>query len=317
MAIELQWLDWLRNNAEAHAAVGLGIGDDMAVLQIPPQPSIAASGAILVSSDMLLDSVHFNTGEHSFGEIGRKSLACSLSDCAAMAVRPLAATVSLAVPHDVGIEQLQELFRGMQTIASEFATAIAGGDTTSWAHPLAIDVAIVAVPVGDHPPIRRSGARPGDQLLATGALGGSLLGRHMTFVPRVREAIMLQGLFGDALHAMMDVSDGVSLDLSRMIAASAAGANLSECALLDVASPDAHRMAAADGRSVLDHVLSDGEDFELLIAADAAVSPQDLADAARRIGTTIREIGRVTESGFSLTRSDGKTVPLVPSGYCH
>lgn len=316
MAIELQWLDWLRTHAVAHPAVPLGIGDDMAMLRLS-EPRAGASGTLLLSSDMLLDGVHFDTTKHAFRDIGRKSLACSLSDCAAMAVRPLAATISLAVPRDARLEQLQELFHGMQTLANEFDTAIAGGDTTSWPHPLVIDVAIVAHPMDNSLPVRRSGAQPGDRLLVTGELGGSLLGRHLTFVPRVREAIMLREFLGDALHAMMDISDGISLDLWRMITASAVGATLSERALLGLASPDAHRMAATDGRSILDHVLSDGEDFELLIAADGATPSRDLADVSQRIGISLREVGRVTETGFALTRADGAIVPLVPSGYSH
>ncbi|MGB2984864.1 MAG: thiamine-phosphate kinase [Phycisphaerae bacterium] len=296
---ELEFVEWLRGQRRDHPAVKLGIGDDMAIVEALP-------GRILVSSDMILDGVHFDTGCQSLSQIGRKAIACSLSDCAAMAVRPVAATVSVALPTANPLTDAQELFRGMFAIADEYELAIAGGDTTRWDHPLAIDVAITAIPYDGIEPVTRSGAKPGDTLYVTGYLGGSLLGRHLGFTPRVREARTLADRLGERLHAMIDISDGLALDLWRMCRASNVGATLVERQLEPVISDDAKRAAIADGNTPLDHALGDGEDFELLLAVDG-----DVADT----GLTLHPVGQVTGGDLLLRRTGGGIEPLEPKGY--
>lgn len=299
--IELELVEWLRGQQREHPAVRLGIGDDMAVVESP-------SGLLLISSDMLLDGVHFDTSRHSLRQIGRKAIACALSDCAAMAVRPLVATVSVALSGGHGMADAQELYGGMLALAEEYQLAIAGGDTTRWDHPLAIDVATAAALYEGIEPVTRSGARPGDNLYVTGPLGGSLLGRHLGFTPRVHEARALADQLGDRLHAMIDISDGLGLDLWRMCEASKAGATLDEHQLEAVISDDAGRAAAADGGTPLEHALGDGEDFELLLA---------VAGDVRRPGVSLYPIGQVTETGLTIRRTDGRIEPLKPQGWVH
>lgn len=272
-------------------------------------------GRVLVASDMLLDGVHFDSTRHDLAMIGRKAIACNLSDCAAMAVRPLAAVVSVALPGAWTLAKAKELFEGMFAVADEFGLAIVGGDTTSWRHPLAIDVAITAVPYDGIEPVRRSGARVGDTLCVTGKLGGSLMGRHLTFTPRVTEARTLAGALGNRLHAMMDISDGLSLDLWRMCDASGVGAVLSERLLLEVVSDAAKRMSEADGRPALEHALSDGEDFELLLAVDPNAG--EPAEWSARLGVPIGPVGRITETGYGIELCDGRVETLQPKGYVH
>ena len=189
-ADELEFVEWLRSQQVDLPGVKLGIGDDMAIVQPP-------TGPVLLSSDMLLDGVHFDTKRHALSQIGRKAIACSLSDCAAMAVCPMAAMVSVAFPSSGTMDDAQELYRGMSAIAAEYELAIVGGDTTAWDKPLAIDVAIAATPYDGIEPVTRSSARAGDTLYVTGQLGGSLLGRHLSFRPRVGEARALAEAFGD------------------------------------------------------------------------------------------------------------------------
>jgi len=257
---------------------------------------------------MLLDGVHFDTSRHSFHSIGRKAIACSLSDCAAMAVRPLAATVSVVLPESMPLAKAEELQAGMFTMAAEFELAIAGGDTNRWSHPLAIDVAVTATPYPGIEPVRRFGARPGDMLYITGPLGGSLLKHHLAFTPRVREAERLSRRLGRRLHAMIDITDGLSLDLWRLCAGSKVGAELNERQLRGVISEDARQAAASSGRTPLDHALTDGEDFELLMAVDGEVTGTDIP---------LFRIGRITASGLTIARDDGKVEPLEPRGYVH
>ncbi len=298
---ELELVEWLRAQQGEHPAVRLGIGDDMAVMESPP-------GRLLISSDMLLDGIHFDTNRHAFRQIGRKAIACALSDCAAMAVQPLVATVSVALSGERGMADAQELYGGMLAMAEEYQVAIVGGDTTRWDHPLAIDVAIAATPYDGIEPVTRSGAKAGDTLYVTGPLGGSLLGRHLAFTPRVHEARGLADQLGDRLHAMIDISDGLGLDLWRMCEASHVGATLDEHQLEAVISDDARKAAAEDGRPPLEHALGDGEDFELLAA---------VAGDLGQPGVRLCAIGQVTEAGLIIRRTDGRVEPLEPKGWVH
>jgi len=299
---ELEFVDWLCRRQPDHPRVALGIGDDMAVVR-------SAADRFLVSCDLLLDGVHFDSTRQSLKRVGRKCIACSLSDCAAMAVRPLAATVSVGLPQDMPLSAARELHEGMLSIAAEYDLAIAGGDTTRWDHPLVVDVAITAEPYPLVEPVRRSGAGPGDRLYVSGPLGGSLLGRHLEFTPRVREAKAIATALGDRLHAMIDISDGLALDLWRLCQASRVGAVLEERLLGDVVSDDASRSAEADGRTALDHALSDGEDYELLLAV--AGEPAAIA------GVTLFPVGRIVPSGLRLESRDGTLAVLEPRGYVH
>jgi len=322
---ELELVDWLRARlAGAGPRVALGVGDDMAVVR----PD--GGRPILVTSDMLVDGVHFDTRVHALDLVGRKAIACSLSDCAAMAVRPLCATVSLALPRTFSLTDAQRLLEGMIGTAESFDCDIVGGDTTSWAHPLAIDVAMLATEYDGIPAVRRSGALPGDTVCVTGSLGGSLRGKHLLFTPRVTEARRLAGALGGALHAMMDISDGLALDLFRMCTASGAGAILDIPLLERVISRDARAASAADGRSPLDHALEDGEDFELLLAVGPTAARRwfgGTGDPAGQLGapavatpvdqTPLWPIGTIVNSGLAIRDDAGALTPLAPRGYQH
>lgn len=298
---ELDLVRWLSATAVRRSNTERGIGDDMAVLK-------GLSSPILVAADMLLDGVHFQSEQHALRDIGRKALACNLSDCAAMAVRPVAACVSLALSPRQSTPAAQEIMAGIIDMGERFGVDIVGGDTNRWPHPLVIDVSIVAESFPGVRPVLRNGARPGDSLYVTGTLGGSLLGKHLTFEPRVREAERLAKTLGDRLHAMMDISDGLSLDLWRLCESSGVGAELRWSGLQSVVSESAMAMSQRDGRTPLDHVLNDGEDFELLFACegDAMASAVD-----------VWKIGEVTESGLDVVDEHGRREPLVPRGWVH
>lgn len=303
---EADLINWLSTQAGLgqSPAVTLGIGDDMAIVN-------AAGGEVLMTTDMLLDGVHFDLRRHDLEAVGRKAIACSLSDCAAMAVRPVAATVSLALPTDWPLQNSQRLYRGMKAVADAYDCPIVGGDTTAWDQRLAIDVAMLGAAYPGLTPSRRSEARVGDVLLVTGSLGGSLLGRHMTFTPRVREARSIRETLGEAVHAMIDISDGLSLDLHRMCEASGVGAMLEEELLNDVIHADAHAAAQSDGTSPLQHALTDGEDFELLLAVD----PRAVTDSVPDV--SLHRVGCISETGLTMRRPGGEKVPLEPRGFEH
>lgn len=309
---EREFVRWLQQRGgPPQWPVVVGVGDDMAVVEVGGE-RLDAGAAVLLTSDMLLDGVHFETGVHGWEQIGRKAIACSLSDCAAMAVRPVAATVSVAWPAGSDAEGMKRLFEGMWEIAREFDCAVVGGDTTSWRSPLAIDVAMIAAPYPDQRAVRRSGARAGDTLYVTGPLGGSRLGRHLTFTPRVREARSIAASLGPHLHAMMDLSDGLSIDLHRLCEASGVGAELIEGLLGRVVSDDARRACSQDGVPALNHALNDGEDYELLLAVGEAPEPPTIEDVF------LHPIGNVTAQGdLSIKQRDGSIRPVPPRGYEH
>jgi thiamine-monophosphate kinase len=257
---------------------------------------------------MLLDGSCFRLAEVGPRRVGRKAMAVNLSDIAAMAGRPVAAVVSVGLPRQGGRALAEELYAGLREMADRFATAVVGGDTNSWDGPLAISVALLgeAVPPG---PVRRSGAKPGDHLLVTGPLGGSILGKHLDFTPRVDEALQL--LQAAPLHAMIDVSDGLSADIDHLCEESGCGAVLwaDSIPIADAA----HQMA--DGRTPLEHALGDGEDFELVFA----MAPED----ARRLlreqpipGITLTAVGLCVEKGLWIDEG-GVRKPLEPTGYVH
>ncbi len=297
--------------------VGIGMGDDMAMVSTP-------GNAVLATADMLMDGVHFDTAVHSPEQIGRKALAVSLSDCAAMAAVPRYALVSVALPNAWSMEQAQRLFIGMESLATSFACAIVGGDTNSWAGPLVIDVTVLAEAAAGIAPVRRDGAVAGDGLFVTGKLGGSLRGHHMSFRPRVNEAQGLARRLGDALHAMMDLSDGLATDAPRMAAASGCGFVLDTEAIETVVSDAARAAASEDGRSALRHALADGEDFELLFAAEPAAmaslkcSRDGSTDADMVFTCQSTRVGDVVQApGVRLRDADGRETDLAGGGWQH
>lgn len=317
---------WIRGRVAGGGdpRVALGIGDDMAVVRV-------GGNDLLVACDMLMDGVDFDARETAPEVIGRKALAVNLSDCAAMAVRPRWALVSVALPDSWSMDQARRLFDGIDELARQFDVALIGGDTNSWDRPLAIDVTILAEPWPGIAPVRRGGARPGDVLVVTGPLGGSRAGHHLSFVPRVREARLLADFLGDGLHAMMDLSDGLSTDAGRMAEASGCGIEFEEAALESAASGAARAQAAADGRTIADHVLNDGEDFELLMAIAPAAwrrvcdgASEGRSEAKREVRAVVQSclvVGAAVESPASqllrLHRRDGSRIPIASGGWRH
>ncbi len=294
MAGEFDLIQWIRSRQRRTARVALPAGDDLAVLRWD------AGDLLLVGVDQVLDGVHFDARQHSPRQIGRKVMNRNLSDCAAMACLPAAAVVTVALHRGDGIDYARELYLGLQDAAEVFGCQIVGGDTATWDQGLVVTVTILGRSAGIEP-ITRSGGKPGDGIYVTGPLGGSILGRHMTFAPKVHEARHLAA--GGHVHAMIDISDGLSGDLRHLCEAGGVGAVLDEGAIPIHA--DAVQLSAADFRSPLDHALHDGEDHELLLMADASLP------GATRIGSV------TAAPGMFLRRADGSQIALTPAAWQH
>lgn len=292
---------WIRSQIRLDGGlVPVGPGDDAAVVRLGDE-------RLVVTVDQVLDGVHFRLAEHGPRAAGRKAMGRNLSDLAAMAAEPVAAVASVALPKEADEALGRDVYRGLAELADEFACPLVGGDVGTWDGALAISLTALGR-VGEVGPVLRSGARPGDALCVTGVLGGAWRGeRHLTFTPRVREALELAGRCD--VHAMIDLSDGLARDLRHVCEASGVGADVREA---DVpVSSDAH--AASDP---LLAALCDGEDYELLL-----VVPAEQAEGILReppCGTPITRIGTVTSGpALRLVRADGSETDLPEGGWEH
>ncbi len=300
---EFELIDWIQKRIPTHAQVPVGIGDDAALLKF------TRDGESLVTVDMLLEGVHFTLDTATPFQIGWKSLGVNLSDIAAMGGRAVAAVVSIALPRGRAWELAQGIQEGIDSLARRFNVCIAGGDTNTWDGPLVISITAMGEPLG-RGPVRRSGAQVGDWILVTGSLGGSIAGKHLDFVPRLEEARLLQEHVD--LHSMIDVSDGLAADLHHILEESHVGAKVFAANV--PVSPAAQ--GATDGRTPLEHALGDGEDFELLMT----MSPGDAQKLLNNpiFGTQLSHIGEiVAESSAQLIHADGRTSPLLVTGWRH
>jgi thiamine-monophosphate kinase len=273
----------------------LGVGDDCAVTR-------AGANARLCTTDMLVEGVHFRLADLDAEQLGHKALAVNLSDIAAMGGWPLEAYVSLALPRQLAVEGfIDELYRGISTLAAQHRLAVLGGDTTHSPGPLVISVTVIGEAAADRL-LLRSAARAGDRLFVSGALGDSsaglhalkqghadplarwLIARHVAPRPRLDcgRALAANG----RAHAAMDLSDGLSSDLPRLVEASGVSATVN-AEQLPLSEP-LRRYCAREGLSALELALHGGEDYELLISGEAGLD---------RLVEGLVEIGEVSERG--------------------
>lgn len=294
----------------ARAAVGgrvlRGIGDDCALLDS------GGGRPLLVTTDMLLDGRHFRLSEAGAEAVGRKAMGVNLSDVAAMAGRPLAAVVAVALPRAEAAAVADPLFDGLRAMAERHGAALVGGDTNAWDGPLVVCVTLLGEATEAGPALR-SEARPGDVVLVTGPLGGSLAGRHLEPTPRIAEALALRRA-ADRL-ALIDVSDGLASDLGHILAESGGLGAVLDADAVPI-HPDAVALSRLDGRIPLAHALEDGEDFELCLAVAPEVARRLLSDPPE--GVALHRVGVVTpEPGLRLRLADGSVVPCRWRGFDH
>jgi thiamine-monophosphate kinase len=229
-----------------------------------------------------------------------------------MAGRPLAAVVAVALPREGAVAIAQGLYVGMVPLAERFGVDLVGGDTNAWDGPLVISVTVIGEATA-RGPVRRAGAQPGDVVLVTGSLGGSLLGRHLRPMPRIAEALALHDVA--TIHALIDISDGLASDLGHILDESGQLGAILDADALPI-HPDARIMAARDGRSPLDHALNDGEDFELCLvvppdAADQLLQTPPAPAVVHRVGTI------VDRPGLWFRAADDTLSPIAPRGFDH
>ena len=259
--------------------VVVGPGDDCAVLVGAGGGGGAGGGVTIATVDQVVEGVHFAPGE-DLELVARKCIARSISDIAAMGGAPRWALATGAIPAAMTHDDAKRLLLAVHRWGRHWGCPVVGGDITGTSGPLVLSVTAVGVVEHARGAVLRGGAKPGDGVYVTGRLGGSLAsGRHLRFEPRVVEGAWLAQTLGTRLHAMMDLSDGLGIDGTRL--ARASGVRL----LLDAAALPMH-----EGVAGWRNAAGDGEDYELLFAAGGEVP-----SACGTTGTAITRIGTVQE----------------------
>jgi thiamine-monophosphate kinase len=293
---------WFARQSKLSAAdFPIGIGDDMAQVRLVGE-------SVFITTDMLLDGVHFNLEEITLRQAGYKAMAVNLSDCAAMATLPVAAVVSVALPKGFGERELKELHSGITLAGDKYGCALVGGDITCWKDksPFAISVAMLSKQANNKP-VKRSGAKKGDHICVTGSLGGSGSGRHLEFEPRVKEAIKIAKMV--TINSMIDISDGLSSDLKRICDQSGVGAVVN-------AERIPISQQAQQSTDPLSSALNDGEDFELLFTLSQTNCQKLLNKWDEPVAIT--QIGEITDNGkIQIIMPDGRLSDLQAEGYEH
>lgn len=253
-----------------------GPGDDCAVID-QGSPSL-----LLLKTDALVEHVHFLPTAPARA-VGWKSVARVISDFAAMGGRPEHFLVTLALPPETSVDWVEDLYRGIGDCLEKFGGFLAGGETSGVPSGSAAVISIAATgSVLRENLVLRSTAKPGDVLFVTGTLGGSIHGKHLDFTPRIKEAEWLVTHFKPT--AMMDLSDGLGKDLTRLAAASGCGFQI-----------ERENLPLTPGCTT-DQAIADGEDFELLFSINESVA-DDLQKAWPFMDVSLTCIGGMTEAG--------------------
>jgi thiamine-monophosphate kinase len=306
---EFELIRRLTHSLPTNPSVVVGAGDDCAVLD-PGGPD----RLLLFKTDAVVEGVHFSP-EAPPGKVGHKALGRCLSDIAAMAGTPTAALVTIGLPRDFQAEKVEAIYAGLNGLARRYQVAIVGGETTTSPERIFISVALLGwVPRGKG--VLRSGAEPGDAIFVTGELGGSLVGKHLDFEPRLDEARWLAQHF--SLHAMLDVSDGLAGDLRHILAASRVGAELLATSIPVSRAARLAAKASPSAKPALLAALTDGEDFELLFTV-AGRDAVPLLDAWRKEfrKLPLTCIGRIKANEGITIRDKHGIRPLTAHGYDH
>ncbi|MEW6447136.1 MAG: thiamine-phosphate kinase [Bacillota bacterium] len=307
------------------AGVIKGVGDDAAVLDYGDR-------WILFTTDAAVEDVHFRLGQVAPEDVGYKALAVNISDIAAMGGRPLYAVVAAGLPDYFSLEEAAALYEGLREAAQKYGVSLVGGDTTT-APVLFISIALL----GESAPgcaRYRSGAKAGDIICTTGSLGGGaaglfllanegvpcpeplrsfLLRKYKRPEPRVEAGLTLSSI--PAVHALIDVSDGLASELHHIADESGCGCRLFRAAV--PVEPAAELVGRRAGIDPVEWALFGGDDYELVFTV-APEAMGEVNEALSSVGSSCRPVGIVVrEKGVWLVHQDGSTSDLPPAGYEH
>ena len=305
---ERQFVAWLQGKFPFRR--GLGIGDDASAVRL-------GGSFQLVSTDILIEDVHFRLPDLAPADLAQKSLAVNISDIAAMGGQAQYFYLDLGFPDRLSPAYLRGFFSGLARAARRWGVELAGGDYSRSAKMV---IAITIVGQGKKP-VLRSGARPGDWIAVTGPIGGSALGLRLLLAgeksspfvrlhqrpqPQCKKGLLLAGY----ARAMIDLSDGLLLDLSRLLQASGVGAEI-DYAKLPV-SPGLRRLCRQKNYPEKELVLSGGEDYQLLFA----ISPLQ-EGRLRKTGMAYHLIGKATSKRCLQVLEKGRRLKISRLGFDH
>lgn len=267
------------------------IGDDCAVVEVR-----GAKNLLVLKTDCVVEKIHFEPSTQP-ELVGWKAMMRALSDFAAVSALPQFALITIILPSLRSKSWVKKLYRGLKRAAARFDVSIVGGETSATRGPAVISVS-VSGSVEKKRAVSRADGKKGDDLFVTGKLGGSLRGKHLRFVPRVKESRWLTKNF--RVHAMMDLSDGLGADLPRLAKASKLGFKI-----------DREKLPLAPGAEI-DNAIADGEDYELLFA----ISPRDRARLQREWKEKFPKLP-LTRIGSLTQRLNKSTSQRLRRGYVH
>ncbi|MSQ47401.1 MAG: thiamine-phosphate kinase [Deltaproteobacteria bacterium] len=315
---EFPFLRRLRERLPADPRVLLGVGDDCAAVALP--------GTTVLTTDAMIEGVHFRREWTTLTMLGAKAFAINASDILAMGGEPTFALLSLGVPQDTEVEDLDAFFEGFLRAASDCGTALIGGNMSA-APCLMISVTLLGQLL--HGVIARAGAKVGDDVYVTGTLGDAALGLRMLqegrtdpsaeyvkerfLCPTVRFAVSRALAAWHLAHAMIDVSDGLLQDLGHLCEAGHVGAVIDAPAL--PLSPAYQTML---GKNHWDTALTGGEDYELLFTA-AQAQREPIGQLSQTSHCPITRLGHIVSrpEGLTVRGSDGAPLTLARSGFDH
>lgn len=297
----------MRGISTEDPAVIAGIGDDAAVIRC------GAKKFILLTTDSMIENIHFSLDLLTAYQIGEKAMAVNLSDIAAMGGIPKYALVSIALTPETSVAFVNEVYRGIKKMAARFAVAIVGGDTARSPRNMMINISLMGE-VTDAFLVRRSGAKAGNKIFVTGHLGATaaarLAGKHIPPLPLVSEGREIIKKFKPT--SMIDISDGLGSDLLRICEASRVGAKIYEEAI--PISDKTRTVAKKIKKAPLKLALDGGEDYQLLFTATARKDGK----TAFLTKVSVSEIGEITrEKELILIDKKGNSRQLLPAGYDH
>ncbi|MCM8788313.1 MAG: thiamine-phosphate kinase [Candidatus Omnitrophica bacterium] len=294
---ERQIISWLKAHCICkNRQIKIGIGDDCAVIDYDK------NFYLLLTTDVVVENVHFKLKDATFRQIGRKALAVNISDIAAMGGSPLWALISLGIQEKKS-GAYREIYNGILEMAAIFNVDIIGGNL-SRSETLFVDVFLVGI-VEKKNLVLRNTARPGDIIFVTGTLGGAQKGRQFRFIPRVMEAKKIVKYVKPS--AMIDLSDGLASDARKLAEASGCGFEI-EISRIPVSND-------VGKKNKIFSALYDGEDYELLFTVapeSASLVPADI------MGVPITNIGRLTkQKTYLLKYPDGKKTRICREKFRH
>ncbi len=281
---ETQLIKRLTSRLKKDSTILKGVGDDSAVIKYKKNTYL------LITTDILIEDVHFKIKKTKPELIGHKALACNISDIAAMGGKPKYAVISLGLPRDLDLNFADAIFKGIRKEAILYGIKIVGGDISS-SSKVIINITLIGFAKKKNLTFRDT-AKVGDKIFVTGKLGGSQRGKHLSFRPRLNEALSLIRKY--KINSMIDLSDGLAQDLNNIIQPSKVGALIYEDKI--PLSKDAD----------INSALYEGEDFELLFTTGKEESKK--IEVSKIKGLKVTKIGEIVNKSkrFKIIDKDKK-----------